>query len=542
MDTNTNQTALTEELFSSIQTGLKLDPFNYKFYEMLGKYYLLKGNKKQAYLSYVQAKFYCSDENEKTVFQTTIDELKTQDGAVPKAAIVILSWNLKDMTAQCINSIRQTTPEELREIIVVDNASTDGSVEWLQEQPDVILQTNDENHGFPKGCNEGIALASKDSDIFLLNNDTVLPPNALFWLQIGLYESELVGATGSRSNYVSNDQMIEKECSSPAEVLDYAVKANIPMEYPYEPKVYLVGFALLLKRTVLDQIGLLDERFSPGNAEDLDICLRIRGAGYDTVLCNNSVILHFGSQSFQQLGEEYKTLMLGNINKINEKYHMDMRYYCIPRTELIEYITEEKDAPLRILELGCGAGATLARIKGLYPNAKLHGIEIVRAAADIASSIQGADVLCDNAETIAYPYEENSFDYCIMGDVLEHLHEPLPVLKEIFRFVKPKGKIIVSMPNMKHWSVMIPLLLEDRFTYEDAGILDRTHLRMYTKKEIQTLISSAGFQITDTKPTSVGECPKELKPIMDAVASFDQTGNKDAYEAYQYIVVASKGV
>ena len=329
------------------------------------------------------------------------------------------------MTAQCINSIRQTTPEELREIIVVDNASTDGSVEWLQEQPDVILQTNDENHGFPKGCNEGIALASKDSDIFLLNNDTVLPPNALFWLQIGLYESELVGATGSRSNYVSNDQMIEAEFTSPAEVLDYAVKNNIPMEYPYEPKVYLVGFALLMKRTVLDQIGLLDERFSPGNAEDLDICLRIRAAGYDSILCHNSTILHFGSQSFQQMGDEYKELMLSNIDKLCDKYGVNIRYYCMPRKELVDYIEAEKDSNIRVLELGCGAGATLAWIKGLYPNAELHGVEIVSTVAKIASSVQGAQVLCDNAETIDFPYEESYFDYCIMGDVLEHLHEPL---------------------------------------------------------------------------------------------------------------------
>ena len=146
MDSNLTQSALANELFTSIQTGLKLDPFNYKFYEMLGTYYRLKGNDKQAYISYIQAKFYCSVENEKLTIQTTIDELKANGSSVPKIAIIILSWNLKDMTAQCINSIRQTTPEELREIIVVDNASTDGSAKWIQEQSDITYQLNNENH------------------------------------------------------------------------------------------------------------------------------------------------------------------------------------------------------------------------------------------------------------------------------------------------------------------------------------------------------------------------------------------------------------
>lgn len=507
---------------------------------MLGQYYLINGNKRQAYISYVQAKFYCSDISENVAYQTKINELKEQGVSVSKTAIVILSWNLKNYTALCIDSIRKTTPEELREIIVVDNASTDDSIEWLQSQPDIILQINKENHGFPKGCNEGIALASKDSDIFLLNNDTVLPPNALFWLQIGLYESESVGATGSISNYGKNDQMIEMDFTSQTEVLDYAIKTNIPMEHPYEPKVYLYGFALLMKRTVLDKVGLLDERFFPGNAEDLDICLRIRKAGYDIILCHNSVIFHFGSQSLKKAGDEYKELMLNNNYKLCDKYGVNINYYCMPRKDLVDYIEAERDSSIRVLELGCGAGATLAWIKGLYSNAELHGVEIVSTVARIADSIQGAHILCGNAETIEFPYNDNYFDYCIMGDILEHLHEPLPVLKRINQLIKPHGKIIVSMPNIKHWSVMIPLLFKDRFSYEDAGILDRTHLRMYTGTEIKKLIKGAGFRYLSSKPTNIGHCPKELLPIVHALESFDRADTKDAYEAYQYIVVAEK--
>lgn len=312
-------------MFQGLQKGFLENPYNYKLYDILGDCYMQDGKGHQAYIAYSQALFYCDNETEIQSLKKKKEDLKNSGVIVPKTAIVLLSWNLKDFTAQSVNSIRQTTDPEEREIIVVDNGSEDESVAWLKEQSDIRVWLNSDNHGFPKGCNEGIALASEDADIFLLNNDTVLPPNALFWLRIGLYENEEVGATGSMSNYVSNDQMIEEQFQTPEEVLEYALRTNVLQENPYTEKKYLVGFALLLKRTALDQVGLLDERFTPGNAEDVDICLRLRIAGYKNLLCKNSVILHFGSQSFQKLGKEFQEVMLKNIDKLNEKYGCDMR-------------------------------------------------------------------------------------------------------------------------------------------------------------------------------------------------------------------------
>lgn len=131
--------------------------------------------------------------------------------SVPKTAIIILSYNLLEYTRQCVESIRQSTLESSREIILVDNASQDGSAVWIQEQKDIKYIINTENKGFPAGCNQGVGMAEPDSDIFLLNNDTILTPNALFWLRMGLYEKETTGAVGSVSNYVSNGQQIAGE-------------------------------------------------------------------------------------------------------------------------------------------------------------------------------------------------------------------------------------------------------------------------------------------------------------------------------------------
>ena len=175
-----------------------------------------------------------------------------------------------------------TTPESAREIVVVDNGSRDGSVEWLREQEDIVLVENEKNVGFPAGCNQGILAGSRDSDVFLLNNDTVLPANALFWLRMGLYEQEEVGSVGSVTNFANNQTVIEG-VDDAAALLAFGEKRNIPMKYPYEDRLYLIGFALLIRRSVIKKAGLLDERFSPGNSEDLDYGLRVLMSGHRNV-------------------------------------------------------------------------------------------------------------------------------------------------------------------------------------------------------------------------------------------------------------------
>ena len=88
------------------------------------------------------------------------------------------------LTQKCIESLRSNLLSDSYEIIVVDNASTDGVTSWLEMQPDIKLIKSDVNLGFPKGCNVGINASTPDNDIFLLNNDTRITPNALFWLRM----------------------------------------------------------------------------------------------------------------------------------------------------------------------------------------------------------------------------------------------------------------------------------------------------------------------------------------------------------------------
>ena len=455
---------------------------------------------------------------------------------VPKTAIILLSYNLADDTRQCIESIRRTILGDSRQIIVVDNASTDDSVLWLRRQQDIILKENHENAGFPAGCNQGIELAEKDADIFLLNNDTILPPNSLFWLKMGLYENDSIGTAGSVSNHVANNQQISKDWQSEEEILSFGEKNNVPMKYPYEEKLFLIGFALLIKRTALNKVGMLDEIFTPGNSEDVDYGLRMLNTGYRNILCKNSFILHFGSRSFQKLKGGFSEILNRNHKLLNSKWGMDLTFFMFPKLDLVNLIQENQEASLRILDVGCGCGATMAKLKSNYPYADVYGIESIPKAAALAANI--GNVVCGDIEQLAFPYEENYFDYCIISDVLECLKDPKSVLQRLRRHIKKGGQIIVCMPNVKHWSVLLPLLKYDLFPYSDSGILNTANVKLYTRQEIQNLIRAAGYEINHIFYKTVGTPNPEEEAFINLLTTNIENLDKTTLLAYQYIVQA----
>lgn len=89
-----------------------------------------------------------------------------------------------------------------------------------------------------------------------------------------------------------------------------------------------------------------------------------------------------------------------------------------------------------------------------------------------------------------------TYDLILFLDVLEHLLDPTATFRNLSKFLETGGQIIVSVPNVAHWSVSIPLLLQHRFDYQDAGILDRTHLRFFVEDTAIKLLNDANFIVT----------------------------------------------
>lgn len=524
-------------VWEAVQKGLRCNCRNYELYIMLGNYYLPE-NLYQACLCYENAWFHCDNPEDRVIIAGMLNQFKKKYGiSVSKVAIIILSYDLLEYTQACIESIRRTTSEKQREIIVIDNGSKDGSVEWLREQSDIILVENKENKGFPGGCNQGIEVSSEESDIFLLNNDTILPENALFWLRMGLYGSEENGAAGSVSNFAGG-QVVVSGADNVSDMIRFGEQNNIPMCCPYENRLFLVGFALLVKRSVIKQVGLLDERFFPGNNEDVDLGLRILKAGYQNVLCKNSFVLHFGSKTFNKDMERYYATAGRNRKKINEKWGFDVDHYLYPRSDLVKHMEGLEENVIRVLDVGCGCGATMAYIKGLYPRAETYGMESFSKASKFASHF--GMVICGDLESMDIPWTEDYFDCILLGDVLGQMIDPEKILKKFKRYLKKEGYIIGSVSNVKHYSVILPLLQWDIFPYGETEILNNNCVKLYTGVEVRRLMMRSGYEIEVLDGTVSGNPGGQEERLLDGLQAVMKIPSKETFLVNQYVFKARK--
>jgi SAM-dependent methyltransferase len=168
-----------------------------------------------------------------------------------------------------------------------------------------------------------------------------------------------------------------------------------------------------------------------------------------------------------------------------------MGYFENIREDIIELIPK---GPNKVLEIGCGKGYTLKKLLELGKANYIAGIEIDTKAADEARNHLDY-VVCEDIEQMSsLPFEKNFFDFIIFADVLEHLVNPWKVLDLVREYLNDKGSVIATVPNLRHKSVIAPLVFKGRFNYDpEGGLLDISHLRFYTKESIISLFKISGY-------------------------------------------------
>lgn len=156
----------------------------------------------------------------------------------------------------------------------------------------------------------------------------------------------------------------------------------------------------------------------------------------------------------------------------------------------------------RVLELGCGGGATLRWLRANQLAGEVHGIELFDEAAEAARP--HLDSLCQlNIEHDTLPYSAASFDLILCLDVLEHLVDPWRAMAILRQLLAPGGVLVASVPNVRHACVSLPLLFGGHWRYRPVGILDKTHLRFFTRESALELIQSPGLAITQVRETGL---------------------------------------
>lgn len=146
----------------------------------------------------------------------------------------------------------------------------------------------------------------------------------------------------------------------------------------------------------------------------------------------------------------------------------------------------------KVLDVGCSKGTLAKRMN--QNECEVIGIEIDKEAAQNAERYLH-ELILGNVESVYLNSEyENYFDIIIFADVLEHLKEPLDVIKRFKEYLKNDGHIIISLPNVANWRIRLKLLF-GHFEYEEYGILDRNHLRFFNEKNAKKMVYDAGLEI-----------------------------------------------
>jgi GT2 family glycosyltransferase len=269
-------------------------------------------------------------------------------------SIVIVSWNTANLLRTCLEAIRlQTTyvPNHAIETIVVDNSSSDGSADIVQtEFPEVKLIKNAHNYGFARGTNQGVQVAHGDYVLFL-NPDTQMFPGSLKTLIEFMELNPKAGAAGAR--LLNEDGSLQQSAYPDLTLLrEFWRLFHLDQLYPLaiyplsqwnpqkaHPVDVVQGACLILRREVIEEVGLLDEDYFM-YTEEVDLCHRLHHAGWGVYWVPGAEVLHYGDQSTRQRKTEMFLMLYESKILFFRKHHglMAANIYkgilglaCLPR-------------------------------------------------------------------------------------------------------------------------------------------------------------------------------------------------------------------
>ena len=226
-------------------------------------------------------------------------------------SVLIINWNTRELTLDCIDSIYKTAEDVTFEVLVVDNGSTDGSKEAIRERfPEVRIIENHRNLGFARACNRGIDVA-QGRYVLLLNSDTVLTPSALKALveymnghpEVAICGPQLLNPDGTLQNSIANIPTLATELLNKS-----LLRRLFPRRYPgKEHRVEapmevesIIGACMMIRKSALDEVGSLDEDYF-FFLEETDLCLRMHRRGWKVVFNPQIKVYHLQGASAKKV-------------------------------------------------------------------------------------------------------------------------------------------------------------------------------------------------------------------------------------------------
>ena len=257
---------------------------------------------------------------------------------MPFLSVVVVTYGNRALTEQCIDQLVSNTCQPRFELIIVDNASDDGTPEYLRacaaadDRLQVIL--NDENRGFAAAVNQGLEAACGDV-LVIMNNDVVVPP-AWHVPMLRHLERPDVGLVTATTNNAGNEARIAITYTDLDEMASFAAQRRRTRDGSWFDLKVAVMYCVAMRREVFAAVGPLDERFGIGWFEDDDFSHRVRIAGYRVICADDAFVHHHGQAAFSTIGDDDRQLLWQeNQLRFEEKWGMAWEAPA-PRPELAD--------------------------------------------------------------------------------------------------------------------------------------------------------------------------------------------------------------
>lgn len=252
-----------------------------------------------------------------------------------KLSIIIVNWNVRDDLHKCLRSIEENKPSYTYEVIVIDNASTDGTVDMITEHfSEITLICNHDNRGFAAANNQGINI-SQGEYILLLNPDTILHPKSLDILIKFMDSNEDVGACGPQllNADETNQDSVRRFPSFRGALHRHTAlkflgifkgqyKKWMMYDFKNDKQIdvdQVMGAALMARKSTIEQAGVMDERFFM-YYEEVDLCYRIKKADWRIVYIPEATITHIGGGSSGQILVSKRIMAMTSLLKFFRKH------------------------------------------------------------------------------------------------------------------------------------------------------------------------------------------------------------------------------
>ncbi len=463
----------------------------------------------------------------------------------PRICAIIITYNPEKDLKLTIEAVKS----QVERIIVIDNGSTQAQIENVRglRAPGLTIIENPENLGIATALNIGVNQAKAEGFnwVLTLDQDTICEPD-MVQKMMDVYRQDTNRDKIAILAAVHFDRQTAHVSKELRNLKETAVDRRIVMTS-----------GNLIPMHIFEKLGPFDDDLFIEYVDN-EFCLRARANGYRVVLVRDARMGHqlgdtkkhtffnrwwFFSHNYKPVRRYYRArnrlvlyrrykgswilgdqdfalrdmakillvesdkwaklkatfagtldALLGRLGRADGATYSTPkapRYFVETRDEIIPLLPEFSGL---VIDLGCGSGVTSGKLRKTGKFGWVCGVEGNPEVGKIAEKNLD-QVIVGDVEKIEYPFEKGSIDTVLTLDILEHLLDPWKVLSQINDLLKPGGTLVVSIPNVRHFSVVIPLLFLGDWRYQQEDILDSTHLRFFTKKTTIRMLEAAGFEI-----------------------------------------------